>query len=196
MAAITSEAKKRIIRVLGISGSLRQKSCNSGILRHVCKIAGERDDVVINTFDVGALPLYNEDIDGEDAPEAAKAFKTALDEADAVFFACPEYNYSMSAALKNALDWGSKQPKQTWKGKAGAIAGAGGGCGTARSQLALRQSGVFLDITFVNSPEVCINRYAKVVFNEDGDLIDEEWQSRVSNLFDRLVALAQNIRKS
>jgi chromate reductase, NAD(P)H dehydrogenase (quinone) len=156
---------------------------------------GERDDVVMNTFDAGALPLFKQDIDGEDAPEAAKALKTALDEADAVFFACPEYNYSMTAALKNALDWGSTAPKQAWQGKAGAIAGAGGGCGTARAQLALRQCGVFLDITFVNGPEVCINRFAKVVFNEDGDLIDEELQSRVSNLVDRLVVLAQNIRK-
>ena len=74
MAAISSEAN-RVIRVLGISGSLRQKSCNSGIIRHVQKVASERDDVIMNTFDVGVLPLYNEDIDGDNAPEAARAFK-------------------------------------------------------------------------------------------------------------------------
>ncbi len=60
----------------------------------------------------------------------------------------------MTAPLKNALDWASKHPKNLWAGKAGGIAGSGGGSGTARAQLALRQSGVFLDITFVNAPEV------------------------------------------
>jgi len=65
----------------------------------------------------------------------------------------------MTAALKNALDWPS-HGTNLWKGKVGAIVGAGGGAGTARSQLALRQTSVFLDITYVNSPEVVINRFA------------------------------------
>ena len=69
--------------------------------------------------------------------------------------------------------------------------GAGGGQGTARSQLALRQTGVFLDITYVNSPEVLINRFAESsAFDADGNLIEEKWQERVENIFDRMIRLA------
>ena len=101
----------------------------------------------------------------------------------------------MSGALKNALDWGSKFPKQYWKGKAAGIVGSGGGMGTARGQLALRQSGVFLDITFVNSPEVCIPRFADMsVFDADGNLVSEKWQERVADMLDRVVALANRLK--
>ena len=191
MAAV----KGKTIRVLGICGSLRDKSCNAGLLSHAVRVAAERENVMMTTFDIGTLPLYNQDLDGEDAPEAAKAFKQEVEQADAIFFACPEYNYSMSAALKNALDWPSKYPSQLWKGKVAGIVGAGGGMGTARGQLALRQCGVFLDITFVNNPEVCIPRFSdNTAFDEDGNLISEKWQDRVADLFDRMVALARKMK--
>ena len=86
------------------------------------------------------LPLYNQDMDNEKAPTAVHNWKKKVEEADAIIFACPEHNYSMTAAMKNALDWGSKYPRNLWKGEVGGIVGAGGGAGTARSQLALRQS--------------------------------------------------------
>ena len=194
MAAVSSEGRSKI-NVVGICGSLRAKSCNAGLLRHAVQVADARDDVIMTTFDIGTLPLYNQDLDGEDAPEVAKAWKAAVQQADAIFFACPEYNYSMSGALKNALDWPSKFPSQLWKGKVAAIVGAGGGAGTARGQLALRQSGVFLDITFVNTPEVCIQRFSDATaFDADGNLVGEKWQERVENIFDRLVHLAMKLK--
>ena len=194
MASLSTSVEKKI-NVVGICGSLRAQSCNAGLLRHAVQVAAARDDVVMTTFDIGALPLYNQDLDGEDAPEVAKNWKAAVQQADAVFFACPENNYSMSGALKNALDWPSKFPSQLWKGKVGAIVGAGGGAGSARGQLALRQSGVFLDITFVNTPEVCIQRFSdKTAFDAEGNLVGEKWQERVENIFDRMVGLAVKIR--
>ena len=183
------------INVVGICGSLRAKSCNAGLLRHAVAVASGRDDVAMTTFDIGTLPLYNEDIDGDDAPAAAQAWKAAVEQADAFFIACPEYNYSMTAALKNALDWPSKTPRQLWKGKVAGIAGAGGGMGTARGQLALRQCGVFLDITFVNTPEVCIPRFSdRDAFDMDGNLVSDKWQGRVADLFDRMVTLARKMK--
>ena len=96
----------------------------------------------------------------------------------------------MTAALKNALDWPS-YGINLWKGKVGAIVGTGGGAGTARSQLALRQTSVFLDITYVNSPEVVINRFLDPsIFDSDGNLVGEVWQERVENIFDRMIRLA------
>ena len=192
--SIVREGAPTKINVVGICGSLRTKSCNAGLLRHAVTVASGRDDVTMTTFDIGTLPLYNEDIDGDDAPAAAQAWKAAVEQADAIFFACPEYNYSMTAALKNALDWPSKKPQQLWKGKGAGIVGAGGGAGTARGQLALRQSGVFLDITFVNTPEVCIPRFTPGLFDADGNLISEKWQERVADLFDRMVTLAKKLK--
>ena len=134
-------------------------------------------------------------MDNEKAPRDVQAWKKKVEEADAIIFACPEHNYSMSAALKNAIDWASKYPGTLWKGKVGGIVGAGGGVGTARSQLVLRQSGVFLDITFVNSPEVCIKRFSeRGCFDSDGNLVSETWQNRVADLLDRTVALARKMK--
>jgi NAD(P)H-dependent FMN reductase len=71
------------------------------------------------------------------------------------------------------------------------IVGAGGGAGTGRAQLALRQIGVFLDFRFVNAPEVQIARFSEKCFNEEtGDLTDDKWKQRVGNMLDRTVALA------
>ena len=120
-------------------------------------------------------------------------FIEAIKSADAVFFACPEYNYNLTAALKNALDWASI-PQNAWSGKACAVAGSGGGAGTARAQLALRQSGVFLNLHFVQSPEVCTPRLSGKFFAENGDLVDEKWIERVQNLVDRLIDLDGKLR--
>jgi len=169
------------------------------MLRYAAKIAAARENVSMNTFDIGTLPLYNQDLDTADEnalPPSVKEFKAAVKNADAVFFCCPEYNYGMTGALKNALDWPSKLPSQAWAGKVGAIVSAGGGAGGARGQLALRQCGVFLDITFVNSPEVCIPRFGDPgAFDEDGNLVGEKWQERVEEIFDRMIRLARKVKE-
>ena len=122
----------------------------------------------------------------------------------------------MTAAMKNCLDWASKHPKNMWQGKAAAIVGAGGGSGTARAQLALRQCGVFLDITFVNSPEVnsvpvptgatqsraalrccglqvAIQRFREACFDERGELHSEAWSERVRDMLQRLLKLSHQM---
>ena len=72
-----------------------------------------------------------------------------------MLFAAPEYNYSVSGALKNALDWCSRTPN-AWEGKPAAVMGAGGGLGASRAQYHLRQIGVYLNLLFLNKPEVQI----------------------------------------
>ena len=73
---------------------------------------------------------------------------------------------------------------------AAAVAGAGGGSGTARAQLALRQCAVFLDLTFVNAPEVAIRRFEQKCFDEaTGDLASESWSEKVKDLVERLLRL-------
>jgi len=178
------------MRILGISGSLRAASANTGLLRCAQAHAAKLDGIEFVTADISALPLYNNDLDGEHAPASVLHFKRQVESCDAVLFACPEYNYSFTAAMKNALDWASKHPSNLWCGKPAAILGAGGGSGTVRAQLALRQVGVFLDLTFVNAPEVAIKRFEEKCFNEaTGELISEKWSSRVGDLVSRLVRL-------
>jgi chromate reductase len=177
-----------MVRILAISGSLRRASANSGLLRCAQVHAAAMQDVEMVMADIGD-PLYNQDLDGEDSPQAVKDFKQSVSEAHAVLFACPEYNYGMTAALKNALDWASKHPSNLWKGKAAAIMGAGGGSGTARAQLSLRQCGAFLDLTFVNAPEVAIQRFREKCFDEHGDLVSETWSERVREMVERLLRL-------
>ena len=67
-----------------------------------------------------------------------------------MLFACPEYNGSVSGPLKNAIDWASRHPNNAWAGKPVAMMGAGGGSGTAKAQLHLREIAVVVDALMLN----------------------------------------------
>ena len=96
------------MRVLGISGSLRRESHNTALLRHVGELF-ESQGVEFEIYDgLRDIPPYDEDDDVENAPEAVARIRAAVAEADAVFFATPEYNSSIPGALKNAIDWLSR----------------------------------------------------------------------------------------
>ena len=90
------------ISVLGISGSLRKASFNTGLLRAAQEISPEGVGVTI--FDIKDLPFYNGDVEAQGDPEPVAALKDAIRAADAVMFATPEYNWGTSGALKNAID--------------------------------------------------------------------------------------------
>ena len=90
-------------------------------------------------------------------PASVKELTDKVASADAILFATPEYNYSYSGVLKNAIDWASRGSPSPFAGKAAAVMGAGGGMGTSRAQYHVRQVGVFLDLHFVNKPEVTVN---------------------------------------
>jgi chromate reductase, NAD(P)H dehydrogenase (quinone) len=172
------------IRILGLSGSLRNGSANSGLLR----AAGELlpDDVTLETFDLSAIPLYNADHDGEAAPQAVRSLKASIAAADALLIATPEYNYSIPGVLKNAIDWASRPPKDSpLDGKPLAIMGAGGVMGTVRAQMALRQVAVFTNMHVLNRPEVLISR-AWEKFDANGNLIDETSRQAVRALLESL----------
>ena len=113
-----------------------------------------------------------------------------------MWFACPEYNYSIAPALKNALDWASREPNNhLLAGKAAAMMGAGGGMGTSRAQYHLRQVGVYLDLHFVNKPEVFVNAFAPTSFDADGLLVDTRIQQSIEAQCLALVQLAMQLKK-
>jgi len=184
--------------VLGISGSLRVASTNSGLLRcaggHLRAYGAD-----FRIGDISQLPLYCQDLDSatRPAPAAVEAWRRAVGAADALVFASPEHNYCVTAAMKNAIDWASAVPRSgnLWAGKPGAMLSAGGGAGGARGQLALRQIGSFIDVTFLNAPEVAIRRFEEKCFDEaTGELVSAKWEERVKELMDRLMALSEGVK--
>jgi chromate reductase len=95
------------MRVLAISGSLRDASNSTALLRAMREEVPEGVEVLL--WDgLKEIPPYDHDDDVVPAPAAAAAFRELVREVDAIFFATPEYNSSIPGALKNALDWGSR----------------------------------------------------------------------------------------
>jgi chromate reductase len=179
------------MKVLAMSGSLRRNSFNTGLVRAAQELAPE--GMVIDTADLSGLPLYNEDVRVSGYPPAAATFRDAIKAADALLIATPEYNYSVSGVLKNALDWASRPPDQPLAGKPLAIMGASGGMGgTMRAQYHLRQICVFVDLLPLNRPEVMV-RSAADKFDATGRLADEETRARIRKLLEALVVWTRRL---
>jgi chromate reductase, NAD(P)H dehydrogenase (quinone) len=121
-----------------IVGSNRRDSINRKLAQALTKLG--RDRFVANAVRIDDLPLYNQDLEA-DLPEAVARFKADVEAADAVLFVTPEHNRSIPAALKNAIDWGTRPwGANSWSGKVAAVAGASAGAvGTALAQQHLRQ---------------------------------------------------------
>jgi chromate reductase len=99
------------MRVLAIPGSLRAESLNARLLRHLAEQAPS--GIEIDLWDgLRSIPPYDEDEDTATPPEAVAELREAIDAADAVLIATPEYNSSIPGVLKNALDWASR-PRAT-----------------------------------------------------------------------------------
>ena len=137
--------------------------------------------------DLSHVPFFNPDMEHE-APPSVQTLMKQMKEADAFVLASPEYNYSFSPALKNALDWGSRAPgNELFKGKAASLISVGGGLKGGRAQYHVRQVAVFLDLHVLNKPEVMINAFDGS-FDKDGKLVDEKWEGR---LLEQLKALKE-----
>jgi chromate reductase len=174
------------INVLAICGSLRTGSYNRAALRAAIEL--RPPGMTIDTGDISAFPLYNEDVRAQGFPPPVETLRRQIAAADALLFVTPEYNYSMSGVLKNAIDWASRPPDQPFAGKPVAIMGAGAGmAGTARAQYDLRRCCVFLDMHPLNKPEVLIGQ-AQTKFDAEGRFTDEVGRGLIRDL---LVALEQ-----
>ncbi|KAK1319943.1 putative NADPH:quinone oxidoreductase 1 [Acorus calamus] len=174
------------IRIAAICGSLRKASFNRGLIRSAIRICDESiGGMKIDFVDIEPLPLINTDLEGVAGvsfPAPVEAFRSRVLRADGVLFASPEYNYSVAAPLKNAIDWASRAPN-AWAGKPAAIMSAGGGFGGGRSQYHLRQIGVFLDLHFINKPEFFLNVFqTPPKFDSDSNLIDPEAKEKLKQL--------------
>ena len=174
------------LRVLGIAGSLRAGSYNRALIRMAAEVAPP--GVEMRLYEgLGSIPPYNADVEAKGDPDSVVAFKTAIGEADALLIATPEYNYGVPGVLKNAIDWASRPSgKSVLNRKPAAIMGATpGATGTARGQLALRQSFVFTETYVLLRPEVLVAR-AHEKFDAQGRVTDEGTRKLVRQLVEAL----------
>lgn len=174
------------MKILGISGSLRKNSVNTGLLRAAQQLVPP--GMQIEIADISQIPLFNDDILTAGMPEVVEQFKHLISEADGLLIATPEYNHSIPGVLKNALDWGSRPMKtQPFSGKPLAVMGAGGVTGTLRAQIHLRQVAAALNMLPLNKPELLVMQ-AWEKFDSQGNLVDEASRQKVHDL---LVAFEQ-----
>ena len=156
--------------VLGICGSLRQKSYNMAAL----KVAGGLmpPALKLRITSIAELPIYNLDIQEKGFPASVTTLREEILAADALLFASPEYNWSITAALKNAIDWMSRFQPQPFQNKPAAVFSATGGpVGGARGQYDLRRILSGLGVMWLARPEVFIGMAASKF--SDGKLTDE-----------------------
>lgn len=155
-----------------IVGSLRKESYNLKVAKVLQQIAPS--SLKLNIIEIGDLPLYNEDIDTATPPESYTRFRQAIAANDGVIFVTPEYNRSTPAAIKNAIDVGSRPyGKSVWSKKPAAVVsvsqGAIGGFGANHH---LRQSLVFLDMPTLQQPEMYLGGIASS-FDAQGNIADK-----------------------
>ena len=169
----TKDGGSNSFRVLGVSGSLRNASINTGLLRAAREIAPEGMEITL--FEIRDLPFYDGDIEASGDPESVAVLKSAIRDADAVLFATPEYNWGTSGALKNAIDWASRDRGEgSLMGKPVTIIGAGGRAGTARAQIQLQETLAETGSVAMVKPGVLVQAYAPRKFDAEGNLIDEQ----------------------
>ena len=172
------------MRVLGIAGSLRSGSLNRALLHAAAELAPAGMEVRL--FDgLGDIPPFNEDVEAQGDPARVRTFKAAIEEADALLIATPEYNYGVPGVLKNAIDWASRPAgKSPLNRKPAAIMGASMGAhGTARAQPALRQTFVFTETYVMLRPELYVARAHEKV-DATGRLVDDATRRQLQKLLE------------
>ena len=158
--------------VVVIVGSLRRDSLTQRLVRGITEVTPTT--LRLENVPLGELPLYNPDHDESTPPRPWVEFRARILRANAVLFATPEHNRSMPAALKNAIDVGSRPyGKSVWNGKPAAIVSASpGAIGAFGANHHLRQSLVFLNMPAMPQPEAYIGGVDRLV-DKDGKFIHE-----------------------
>ncbi len=154
-------------------GSLRNGSFSRAVADNLATLA--TDKLKLRTVEIGDLPLYNPDLDGDTPPAAWAKFRHEVVGAEGVLFVTPEYNRSIPGSLKNALDVGSRPyGHSVWKGKPTAIVSVSPGLlGAFGANHHLRQPLVFLDMPVMQQPEAYVSKVGDLL-DKDGKLANED----------------------
>jgi chromate reductase len=177
-------------KLLAISGSLRAGSYNTALARAFAAQAPTGTTIeLVEPAEVGAFPLFNQDIEQSAFPANVTAMKDRIKAADGIIVVTPEYNRSIPGVLKNFIDWTSRPyGDSAWKGKHVLVAGATGGpIGTALAQYALKQVFEYLDARIVGQPEFYAGM-ATQKFDGSGTLIDDDTKKHIDAALAELIS--------
>lgn len=168
-----------------LAGSLRKGSYSRLMAEEMAAMLPPAFEAQL--IDIAGLALYNQDFDTEGSPEHYASFRAAVAEMDGFIFITPEYNRSMPAVLKNALDVASRPWGQSKWGKkrAMAVGITPGTLGGAGAVFELKKVLSFLDVSVMGQPEAYISR-ADTLFDQDGKLKAES-RAFVQGLVDAFV---------
>jgi chromate reductase len=180
---------------LGIAGSLRRASYNRGLIRAAIDLAPAGTKVV--PFELADIPMFDADVEAAGDPPPVAAFKRAIDAADGLVIATPEYNHCVPGVLKNAIDWASRPARRSvLTDKPVAIMGASSGRGaTARAQAHLRDGLAYTNGFVLPLPEVLVG-LAGERFDEEGNLTDEETRQEIRDLLVSFASWTRRLKRS
>ncbi len=185
------------IKKIGVVvGSLRKESFCRKVVKTLMSLAPAGFE--LEEVEIGNLAMYNQDFDDEGpAPAAWVAFREIVKTFDAILFVTPEYNRSVPAVLKNALDVGSRPyGHNVWAGKPAAIISVSqGGLSGFGANHHLRQSLVFLNLPTLQQPEAYIGNVA-ALFDDNGTLTNESTREFLQNFMKEFaVWIEKNLAK-
>lgn len=170
-----------MIKIVGISGSLRKGSFNAALLRAASEVSPQ--DCIVDIASIRGIPLYDEDMEKEfGVPEVVLRIKERIANADGLLMATPEYNSSIPGVLKNAIDWLSRPPDdipRVFSDRPVGIVGATPGqAGTRFSQTAWLPVLRALGMRAWFGKQLYVSGAARV-FDESGNMVDEKTRSRL-----------------
>jgi chromate reductase len=178
-------------KIAVVVGSLRHESANRKFAKALAELGRHR--FAFDFVDIGDLPVYNDDL-WRDPPASAFRLKRSIESADAVLFVTPEYNRSIPAALKNAIEWASRPYGQnSWSGKPASIVGTSPGViGTAAAQSQLRSIAVHLDMVVLGQPEVYFQSKPGLI-DENNEITDDTTREFLEGYLAKLEAFIAQV---
>ncbi len=182
-----------MVRLVGISGSLRKGSYNAALLRAAVELAPE--GVELSTASIAGVPLYDGDVEAaEGVPATVAALKDAIARADGVLLVTPEYNSGIPGVFKNAVDWTTRPASdigRVWKARPVAVIGASqGGFGTIESQGAWLGVLHKLGATQWHGGRITVAR-AQTLFDAEGRLTDEPSRDQLKAFLEGFAAFVR-----
>lgn len=180
------------MKIVALSGALRRGSYNTALLRAVAGLAPEGVSIALHTLH--GIPLYDGDVEAAGMPDAVTALHAAIDAADGLLIATPEYNNGIPGVLKNGLDWLSRpsgEGTRLFGGKPTAVLGATpGGFGTVQAQDALLSVLRAFGSDFWMAGRLMVSR-AGQVFDADGQLVDDKAREQLAGFVQGFAAFVQ-----
>ncbi len=176
-------------KLVGIAGSLRSASLNMALLRAATELVPDGVDLEIGS--IAEIPLYNGDVEAASGiPDAVVLLQDMIAESDGLVIATPEYNNSIPGVLKNVLDWLSRPPSEiprVFSDLPVALMGASpGGFGTVLAQAAWLPVLKTLGTQPWSGGRLLVSR-AAAAFDDDGELIDEQVERRLTDFLEGFV---------